>query len=373
MRIGFDAKRLFRNRTGLGNYSRSLLRQLIAFHPENNYILYGSKPGDTTLFSDLADSSHIELNYSEAKPKAYWRSVGIKKDLVKDDITIFHGLSNELPLGLNKTGIKSVVTIHDLIFKHYPETFPFIDRKIYDLKFKLAAKNADRVLAISQSTKKDIIRFYKIDESKVDVIYQCCDPLFYKAPENKLLESVKEKYTLPEEFILCVSSLEARKNIETLIQAYSLLPESSKLPLLIVGKGSLSASLQHQSQKLGLTKYIRFLDSVSDNTELQALYSLAKALIYPSKYEGFGLPIVEALLSDTPVITADNSSLREAGGPNSLYFDTMNPKDLAHKIASVIEDESLASQMSETGKKYALAEFGLKTQADKLIELYQSL
>ena len=185
LRIGYDAKRLFNNFTGLGNYSRTLLQDLSEHFPENEYLLFSPKVKKNDRTKPFFDPSKYTIKTAKGN-STFWRSLGIKKDLENNQIQLFHGLSHEIPFGLQKTKIKSVVTIHDLIFKHYPEQFPFIDRKIYDWKFKYSCENADRIVAISESTKKDIIHFYNIPPEKIEVIYQTCDALFktHKFVEN---------------------------------------------------------------------------------------------------------------------------------------------------------------------------------------------
>ena len=174
LRIGYDAKRLFNNFTGLGNYSRTLLANLAEYYPDNAYFLYSPKiaKNDETHF--FLNSALFNVQLPKRGPGAYWRSVGIKRDLLKHKIQLFHGLSHEIPLGLEKANIRSIVTIHDLIFERFPEHYPFIDRKIYSLKFRYACRHADHIVAISENTKQDIIEFYDIPPEKISVIYQSC-------------------------------------------------------------------------------------------------------------------------------------------------------------------------------------------------------
>src|SRR5690554_1012496 len=158
MKIGFDAKRYFHNNTGLGNYSRDLVRILSGYYPENTYYLYNTKPNieRSVLINTKHTIERLPSSFFAKKFKSIWRMAGIKKQLKKDGIHIYHGLSGEIPINLPDK-IKSVVTIHDLIFMRYPHLYSFFDRKIHFWKFKYAAKHADYVIAISEQTKKDII------------------------------------------------------------------------------------------------------------------------------------------------------------------------------------------------------------------------
>ena len=188
MKIGFDAKRLFNNYTGLGNYSRTLVKNY-AQSSTNSINLYTTHSNNNKETEIFYDENKFFLHITKSLIKSLWRSCGIVKQLKKDKIKIFHGLSNELPIGIKNSGVKSIVTIHDLIFKIYPKTYPLFDRFIYDFKFKHACKTADKIIAISEQTKKDIIRFYNIPENKIEVVYQSCNDLFFN--NNK-----KDKSTL---------------------------------------------------------------------------------------------------------------------------------------------------------------------------------
>jgi glycosyltransferase involved in cell wall biosynthesis len=179
MNIGFDGKRAANNLTGLGNYSRSLITQLAKRFHQNQYFVYSKKVKDKPQINSFFKEDRIHLKQaSQDGLKILWRSFGIKKQLKKDKIDLFHGLSYEIPFGLNTTKIKSVVTIHDLIYLRYPNHYKRIDRYIYDFKSKYACKKSDRIIAISERTKQDIVEFYKIKEDKIEVIYQTCDDSF---------------------------------------------------------------------------------------------------------------------------------------------------------------------------------------------------
>lgn len=179
MNIAFDAKRAFSNSTGLGHYSRTLIRSLSEFFPEHEYFLCAPKLSNRF---DVANLKHTYAVTPQHFPSsvftAVWRSSWVKKDLQQLKIDLYHGLSNEIPMGIEKTGIKSVVTIHDLIFERFPGQYNKIDVQIYRKKFRYACKHADRIIAISEQTKNDIIQFYKIPENKITVCYQSCNEAF---------------------------------------------------------------------------------------------------------------------------------------------------------------------------------------------------
>ncbi len=372
MKIGFDSKRLFCNFTGLGNYSRTLLRNLDHFYPDNDYYLYSTKVVDNEVTEEFVDHPDLNIRISEALFKGLWRSFSIKSQLKKDGIELYHGLSHEIPVNIHKTGIKSVVTIHDLIFKFYPETYAFIDRKIYDFKFRYACRHSDRIIAISENTKRDIIRFYNIDPEKIDVIYQALNPAFYKLKPQHETDRIIKQLNIPPDYLLSVGTVEPRKNLKKVLEALTWVNRDLQIPLVVVGKGrKYKQEAEHFARQAGLGKSVIWIDNLPANDHLQALYQNAKALIYPSLYEGFGLPVTEALLCKTPVITSAGSSLKEAGGPGSLYVNPKDPQEIAAAIEKILTDETFRQKMIETGYLYAHQCFAPDNLTRQVINCYQ--
>ncbi|MDR0295255.1 MAG: glycosyltransferase family 4 protein [Prevotellaceae bacterium] len=371
MRIGFDAKRAFRNFTGLGNYSRATISILADYYPDNQYYLYTTpyKPHPLLSFADKA-------NISICPPKGWlkglpsmWRYYGLGANFLSDKVKLFHGLAAELPAKLpSKT--RSVVTIHDLIFLRYPEYYKFIDRKIYTHKYRSACKRADLIIAISEQTKQDIINFFGIDEQKIRVIYQGCDSQFYKQVNDEEKSSVKELYQLPDDYVLYVGTIEERKNLLTLIKALELLPTALKL--VVVGKPTpYFNTIRAYIRQHRLDERICFQHQAAF-ADLPTIYQQAKVLCYPSLFEGFGIPLLEALNSQVPLVAANCSSLPEAGGLGSLYVEPLNYEAMAEALRKAIEDEALRQKMIEAGVKYA-ANFREEHIAKNLWKVYQEL
>ncbi len=368
MRIGYDAKRLFCNFTGLGNYSRALLHNLGNYYPENAYFLYTPKLKKTKESQAFLQNPLYHAFVSKARFNSFWRSYSIINQLIKDKIDLYHGLSHEIPLTIHKSNIKSIVSIHDLIFKIYPYTYPFIDRAFYNFKFRYSCKNSDRVIAVSKSTKKDIVKFYDIDSSKIDVVYPSCAPLYFDNNEDN---SIFEQEKIPKNYLLYVGSVEQRKNLKTIIKSYSFLSDDYKIPLVVVGKGKkYKEEVKKMIKNEGLDNLVIWFKRLSNNYHLKALYKNALALIYPSLYEGFGLPVAEALLCKTPVITSNVSSLPEAGGPDSLYIYPTNAEQLAAAIEKVLSDTALRKKMTRKGYLYAMENFTGKKNAENTIKSY---
>ncbi|MBD3748106.1 MAG: glycosyltransferase family 4 protein [Sphingobacteriales bacterium] len=368
MRIGFEAKRAFKNYTGLGNYSRFVIQTLAQKFPNYQYHVYTTDLVKNPRTSFLFNCPNIILRTAPVKLfKAYWRSKGVVNDLIKDKIEVYHGLSHEIPSGLKKAGIKSVVTIHDLIYLRFPYYFKAIDRKIYDLKFKSACANADKIIAISEQTKKDIIHFFNVDEDKIEVVYQDCDGIFHLTePADKLTE-IKNKYQLPKKYILSVGTIESRKNQLLILKALLNLPEN--IHVVLVGKHTDYAQILINFIELHqLENRVHFLQN-ADFKDLPAIYQQAKVFVYPSVFEGFGIPILEALNSGVPVIAVEGSCLEEAGGPNSLYVDKDDAESLAKNLLEIYQNEALREEMAAKGKKFAL-NFRADKIASQLMRVY---
>jgi len=349
MKIGFDAKRAFLNNTGLGNYSRWLITSLASFYPDNSYHLYTTRSSERARIFNAFKNVHTTIAPNKTF-SAYWRSRGIIKDLKRDGIEVYHGLSHELPSGIHKTHIKSVVTVHDVIALRFPQYFSAINRYIYNSKLKYACRVADEIVAISERTKQDLTEMLGVDANKINVIYQSCDASFKTECDDAQKQSVKEKHQLPDQYILSVGTIEERKNLLLLINA---LPQVKDIPLVVIGKQTDYADKVNAAiAQHNLIDRVIFLNKV-DFVDLPAIYQLAQVFVYPSRYEGFGIPILEALCSGTPVIAATGSCLEEAGGPDSLYIDPDDAAGLAAKLMMVLGDENLRQKMITRGKEYS--------------------
>jgi glycosyltransferase involved in cell wall biosynthesis len=370
MRIGFDAKRIFHNNTGLGNYSRDLVRILSKYYPQNQYFLYNPKNTESKLFALEAE------NILEIQPRslfykkfhALWRQLSIINDLRKDKIELYHGLSGELPLGIKSSGIKSVVTIHDLIFIRYPKLYSAIDRYIYCKKFLHAAKNADCVIAISEQTKADIIHYLGIESLKIKVLYQGCNAAFKQSISTEEKNKVSLKFALPPSFILNVGKIEERKNLLSLVKAIKNLDTHL---VVVGGETTYKQKVKQYISENKLQHKVQFLKNVS-TVELATLYQMASIFIYPSLFEGFGIPILEALYSKTPVITTKGGCFAEAGGEHSVYIDPLNVLELENAIRNLLENNDLRTEMAEKGFVYA-QQFNDEVIAKKLMEIYKSV
>src|SRR6185503_8761136 len=328
MNIGFDAKRAYHNGTGLGHYSRTLIRSLAEYFPQDEYFLFNPKP--SKLFKLNGKNIH-EVLPSKLLHKtlsSVWRSTWIKSDLEKLNIDIYHGLSNEIPLDIDVTDIRSVVTIHDVIFERFPAQYSTIDVEIYKRQFKYACDHADKVIAISEQTKEDIMEFYKTPEEKISVCYQSCNPAFGEIVSEKIKQQIKD--------FIKQNGLD--KQIIFL----------SEDPLAKVASSFLKAE------------------------DFPAIYQSAIAMIYPSFFEGFGIPVLEALWSRLPVITSNVSCLPEAGGDGAYYVDPNSSEEIAEGMKTIFADGSFTEALKEKGWQHAQNFTQQKCAAD-VMRVYESL
>ncbi|MDO7745041.1 MAG: glycosyltransferase family 4 protein, partial [Pedobacter sp.] len=349
----------------------ALISQLSDFFHQNQYLVYTSKVKQSRQITAFFSDQRIQLKFPDKSSSSIlWRSFGIKRQLLKDQIDIYHGLSNEIPFGMKSGKIKTVVTIHDLIFFRFPKNYKFIDRQIYNLKSRYACKNADLIIAISEKTKQDIIEFYQVAPEKIKVVYQTCDDSFKQQVKEEFKSSVRQKYSLPEKYILNVGTIEPRKNLLLLVQAMENVQPDHQL--VVVGKSKSYAQLvRSEIKKLGLEDRVIFLKDIPF-TDLPAIYQMASVFVYPSFYEGFGIPIIEALYGNIPVVAATGSCLEEAGGQGSIYIDPKNAVALANAINSILSRPELAKEMKEKGLAY-VQQFNTAQVAAELMDCYLNI
>ena len=372
LKIGFDAKRIVRNATGLGSYGRTLVNDLAAV-PALDLTLYAPDEGRIELRRQVQERDNLHYHFANCRTalgRALWRSRGIISQMRRDGIQVYHGLSGELPVGIGRTGIKSVVTIHDLIFLRHPEYYKKVDVRIYTRKFRQALKEADRIVAISECTRRDICELGDVDKSRVSLIYQSCSPRFSADVDVRLLWQVRDKYELPDRYVLSVGSIEERKNVLQAVRALHYLPDD--VSLVIVGRQTdYTARVYQYILDHRLVNRVLLLHGVTD-TELPAFYRMADAFVYPSRYEGFGIPIIEAISAHLPVVACTGSCLEEAGGPDSLYVKPDDDQAMANAISRVLFGAPGRQQRIERSLQY-ISRFRNTDAAQHFVDLYNSL
>ncbi len=369
--IGFDAKRIVRNGTGLGSYGRTLVNDL-AQRQDLELRLYAPDKGRDDLRSQIIERPNVSFCYPHGGrlQAAWWRMKGVVADLQRDGVQLYHGLSGELPISIRQSGIRSVVTIHDLIFLRHPEFYHWLDTKIYAWKFRQTLKEADHIIAISECTKRDILYYGDVDDSKISLVYQSFAPRFSADVADEQHSQVRTTYQLPERYILNVGSIEARKNILQAVQALPLLPDD--VALVIVGRHTpyTDRVLQYVHEH-HLEPRVRVLHGVPDE-HLPVLYAMAEAFVYPSVYEGFGIPIIEAISCGLPVVACTGSCLEEAGGPDSYYVQPGDVEAMADAIRHSLIGAEGRERRIENSKKY-IRRFSGCSVASQVADIYQRL
>lgn len=377
LKIGFEAKRFFNNNSGLGTYSRNLISSLVSLSPSNEYFLFSPLIKEKKGLKQIEDNPNIKI----IVPKGFinkllpsrWRSRTLKNYSHKLNLDLYHGLSNEIPFSGNKIKIPKIVTIHDLIFLKYPKFYSAIDRNIYLYKTKYACNHSDLIFATSEQTKMDLVELLKINPSKIKITYQCCNEKFLIKANPFQKNAILEKYKLPANYILTIGTIEKRKNLGVLIESFKNLKWNKELHLVIIGKKTpYFNTITNLIDKYHLNRRIHFYSNIPDE-DLPLIYQCAQILVYPSIYEGFGIPIIEALFSSIPVITSNTSSLIEVGGLNTLYFDPNSHEMLTDQISKILFDINLKEKMVTSGYEFAEKNFSPLVTASRVMELYKSL
>lgn len=375
MKIGFDGKRVTHNFRGLGNYSRGIIEGLYHY-TGHQLVLYTPSYKDNRAHNWLQSYPKLQVitpsGLISKNFQSYWRSFSLGNELDKDQLDIYHGLSHEIPKLPMKRKFRAVVTIHDLIFLRYPEYFPKLDRMVYLKKFKYSCENSDLILAICDQTKSDLINFLKVPEEKIIVHYQSASPLFYKAKSIEEINHFKTNHQLERPFILSVGAFEERKNQKGAVKAFNLIKDEFDIDLVLVGTGKKYLSeVRELIHKYNLEKRVKILNHFPFHS-LPLIYQAAEVFFFPSFFEGFGIPIVEALYSHTPVITSMGSCFPESAGPHSIYCDPNSIDSMSDALRRVLKNQDLTAEMKSKGFEF-VQKFSLENTTKKLDQIYKSL
>ena len=376
MLIGYDAKRIVRNSTGLGSYARTLVNSLSvqAEQRGDRLRLYAPDMGNDALRCQVTESETtrfvLPATAHSRLARAYWRSKGIVGQMKNEGIALYHGLSGELPYGIKRGGIRSVVTIHDLIFMRHPEYYNPIDVWIYKQKFHLACREADRIIAISECTRRDIIELGGVSRDKIDVVYQSFGSQFLRSVSENEMQTIHAEYDLPARYVLQVGTVEERKNALLTLKAMEHLPDD--ISLVIVGRQTRYADeIKQYAAEHHLTARLHLLNHVPYD-HLPAIYHAAEVFAYPSRYEGFGIPIIEAIESGLPVVAATGSCLEEAGGPDCLYVAPDDDIAMAEAISQSLIGSEKRDERIRLSQQY-IKKFEGNDIAKTVFEIYDKV
>jgi glycosyltransferase involved in cell wall biosynthesis len=373
LRIGVDYTAAIRQGAGIGRYTRELVRALAKLEPSHDYVLFAAVGGQP--LTDMAWPPSFQVRSVPLSDRALailWHRLHLPLwvELATGPVDIFHSPDFVLP---PVRRAKTLVTVHDLSFIRYPQCADANLRAYLNKVVPRSVHRADLVLADSQSTKGDLVELFGVEFDKIEVIYPGVEERFHPIEDQALLEAVRRRYNLPPRFILGLGTLQPRKNFTRLIKAFADLRFAiSDLRLVIVGgKGWLYEEIFATVERLGLEEKVVFPGFVADE-HLPALYNLADLFVFPSLYEGFGLPPLEALACGTPVITSDASSLPEVVGEAGLMVEATDVEALAEAVRRVLEDDALREGMVAKGLEQA-RQFTWQKAAAKLLNLYEAM
>ncbi len=367
MRVAIDARKL--HDFGIGTYIRNLLRQLARLDRRTEYILICGER-DRELGISLGDNFRVEIDTS--KPYSIWEQVTVPWALVRTRAGIFHEPHYVLP---PLTHCRSVVTIHDCIHLRFPQYLQKPGALAYArAQMGAAARRSNRILTVSEASKRDILEYFKVPPEKITVIYNGIDERFATPPPEDQIRAVEERYQLQGEFALYVGNVKPHKNVERLLDAFHLVRQSglTDLKLVVIGDDiSKYAALRRAVHRYNLHKYVRFLGFLSDET-LAVVYRLASVFVFPSLYEGFGLPPLEAMACGTPVVTSNVSSLPEVTGDAALLVNPYSAEEIADAMRRVLTNPVLRADLSARALARA-REFSWERSARRVLEIYDEV
>jgi len=373
MRIGIDARSLEEERgTGVARYLRNLLREFARIAPDNRYVLYfKERVADDDLLNQACFlKEQVKMSFLPRK-KVLWEQAFLPKAIARSGVEVLFSPSYLTPLF---SPAKSVVTIHDITYEVNPGWFHPKERLKMRTLARLAARRANRIIAVSQTTKNDLIQRYKVVPEKVSIVYEASDPKFRPIEDKNLLKMVKEKYQLKDKFIFYLGSLFARRNIPRLLEAFQrVIDEFGEVQLLIVGEDRAypSQDIPRLVSQLALNEKVIWFEYVSED-DLPLLYNAAELFVYPSSYEGFGLPVLEAMASGRPVVTSNLSCLPEITGKAALLVDPTNPEEMAEAMVKILKDEKLMERLSQEGLKRAES-FSWRRTAEETLKVFEEV
>ena len=373
--IGFDARSANTQQSGIGSYARFIIKALAEACPENAYFrMYTPKHQPHSEYDALDTLPNVESMEPDGslwrKLAWLWQMIRITKDAKRGDVELFHGLEGRLPYGLRRNKIRSVVSVHNLISIRFTKYYNILERIVEFIRVSSACHRADRIIAASEATRRDIAHLLGISHEKIDVVYEGCNPIYSRKIDDEEVEAVKRKYNLPERYILNIGDMVERKNFGLIVEAMAELPED--INLVVVGEQtSYTRRIKRRLKILGFEERVHFRRNVALE-DRPALYKGAEIFINPSKFEGFSIEILEALSVGVPVIAARGSSLEEAGGLDSIYVSSKDCGELVDAIENIRNNEALRQRMIEQGARH-VTHFRSEVAAYNIMKCYRRI
>ena len=374
MRIGFDIRPFLKEETGVGVYFKNLLFALSEIDQDNEYFLFSSSLKDRFLPANVPPFVKLDFcdfHFPVRAVNFFWYKTGWPPldYFFRTRLDLTH---SPTPLILPTRG-KKIITVYDLFFMEYPNMADRLAKRKFFNKIEDSVHEADSIVTISMFTKKRLQERFAIESSKIKVIYLGIDRDIWKEISEEDLERVRSIYNLPSSFLLFVGALEPRKNLLNLIEALKIVHEKFEtIPLVLVGrKGQDYKNVMEKIRKFNLESWVSWVGYVEEK-ELKSFYRLASLFVLPSLCEGFGLPLLEAMACQVPIVISKTSALPEIAQDAALYFDPHKPEDIAEKIILALQDEDLKGRLVAKGEKRVL-NFDWRTTALRTLNLYQSI
>jgi glycosyltransferase involved in cell wall biosynthesis len=367
MRIAIDARLGYYIQGGIPQYTRNLIHALASIDQENAYLIFQRRADHRTLISQQ-NFRRVSLWTPSHHPlEQYLLSLEL---LTQSNIDVIHWTDFIPPFRYRRP---NVITVHDLHFLLYPHFLTRDSARYYGL-IDRAVRRANHIIAVSEATKQDLVRLTGTPNNKITVIYEAAESIYFPIHDQKALEHIKAQYHLSDQYILFVGTIEPRKNLKTLVQAFDILLKNYKpqVNLAIVGKpGWLYEDVYQLVEELSLQDCVKFLGHVP-TADLPLLYNAAQMLILPSFYEGFGLPPLEAMSCGIPVIVSDTSAMPEVVGDAALRVDPEDTEGFAVAMWRFLSDQDLRADMIAKGTKRAKS-FSWTRAAQETSEIYRKL
>lgn len=361
MRIGIDASKIsLKQKTGTENYTQNLIKNLLEVDQENEYVLYLREDPPQFVQKPNVICKKIPL------PRL-WTQAGLASEVTFSPPDLLFIPAHTMPI-IHRPGLKTVVTIHDLGAEFLPQYHQFPQKLYLNRTTEFVAKYATKLIAVSEATKRDLIEKLGVEPERISVVYEGWDEELFHIPASREVKAVRTKYRLENDYLIFVGTVQPRKNLERLIAAFA--QAEIGLDLVIAGKpGWLSEDVYAAPEKFGVKSRVKFLGHVL-NEELPGLYGGAKALVFPSLFEGFGLPVLEAMACGTVVLTSKTTSLPEVGGQATLYVDPESISSIKKGIEEIVTNTKLRHQMKSKAQ-FQLQKFSWKKTAKETLAVFK--
>ncbi len=364
-----DARSGYRQ-AGVSRYIEHLIRELPTASPDR-FVVYGGRhsfsPNDGQERRSGLRFSRSWIPTGRPESRIFWEQAIAPAILDRDQIDVVHATVNVAPI---LTGRPTVVTVHDLAFLRYPDQYPGMKQRYLTALTKRSVEHAERVIAVSENTRQDLLHYYLVHPDRVQVVPNGVDPSMHPVTDATALAAFRDKHQLPEEFILFLGTLQPRKNLIALLRAWARLDPDSRLPLVVVGaQGWMYEPIFDEARSLGVAGEVVF-KGFAEPTDLAEWYSAATIFVYPSLYEGFGMPVVEAMACGTPVIASNASSLPEVAGDAAVLIDPNDVTDLANALRALSDDAERRNAMVQIGLRRA-AQFSWVRTARETSDVYR--